>query len=165
MLSVVPPLSSFRSNHNVVWNCTYHVVFCPKYRRPVLREPIAARLKELIRQVADETQSDVVELEVLPDHVHLLCRVDPRLGIARFVRLVKGRSSRLLRQEFPELRRRLPTLWTNARSWSPSPSRSASTLVLTAGSSSTATTTPRSTCSHSPWGYTAVVPNPRKPLP
>jgi len=106
--------SSFRSNHNVVWDCTYHVVFCPKYRRPVLREPIAERLKELIRQVAGETQSDIVELEVMPDHVHVLCRVDPQVGIARFVRRVKGHSSRLLRQEFPELRRRLPTLWTNA---------------------------------------------------
>jgi putative transposase len=80
----------------------------------VLREPIAVRLKGLIRRVAGETQSDVGEPEVLPDHVRLLCRVDPRFGIARFVRLVKGRSSRLLRQEFPELRRRLPTLWTNA---------------------------------------------------
>ena len=110
----MPAPSSFRSNHNVVWDCTYHVVFCPKYRRPVLREPIAERLQELIRQVAGETQSDIVELEVMPDHVHVLCRVDPQVGIARFVRRVKGHSSRLLRQEFPELRRRLPTLWTNA---------------------------------------------------
>jgi putative transposase len=110
----VPPRSSFRSDHNVVWDCTYHVVFCPKYRRPVLREPIAVRLKETFRQVADETRSDLVELAVMPDHVHLLCRVDPHLGVAKVVRLVTGRSSRLLRHEFPELRRRLATLWTNA---------------------------------------------------
>jgi putative transposase len=80
----------------------------------VLSEPIALRLKEIIRQVADETRSEVVALEVMPDHVHLHCRVDPRVGIAKVVRTAKGCSSRPLRQEFPELRRRLPTLWTRA---------------------------------------------------
>lgn len=53
-------------------------------------------------------------MEVLLDHVHLLCEVDPQFGIAKFVRLVKGRSSRLLRNEFPKLKSRLPSLWTNA---------------------------------------------------
>jgi putative transposase len=57
---------------------------------------------------------DILELEVLPDHVHILCDVDPQLGIHKFVRYVKGRSSRLLRQEFQQLRTRLPTLWTNS---------------------------------------------------
>jgi putative transposase len=53
-------------------------------------------------------------MEVLPDHVHLLVEVDPQYGIHRLVRQIKGRSSRLLRQEFPPLRSRLPTLWTNS---------------------------------------------------
>jgi putative transposase len=61
-----------------------------------------------------ETESEVIELEVVPDHVHLLCEVDPQFGIAKFVRLVKGRSSHALRTEFPKLKRRLPTLWTNS---------------------------------------------------
>ena len=67
-----------------------------------------------MRDVATETQSEVLELEVMPDHVHLLCEVDPQFGIAKFVRLCKGRSSRLLRQEFPKLKSRIPTLWTNS---------------------------------------------------
>lgn len=50
----------------------------------------------------------------MPDHVHLLCEVDPQFGIHRLVKNLKGRSSRLLRQEFPWLRSRLPTLWTNS---------------------------------------------------
>jgi putative transposase len=50
----------------------------------------------------------------MPDHVHLLVSVDPQLGIHRLIKLLKGRSSRLLRQEFPHLRSRLPSLWTNA---------------------------------------------------
>lgn len=53
-------------------------------------------------------------MEVMPDHVHLLVEADPQFGIHRLVKLVKGRSSRLLRQEFPQLRSRLPTLWTNS---------------------------------------------------
>jgi len=104
----------FKSNNNVVYSCTYHVVFCPKYRRKVLVNGVDERLKAIIRQVADETQSEVLELEVMPDHVHLLCEVAPQFGIHKFVKRVKGRSSRLLRQEFPHLKSRLPTLWTHS---------------------------------------------------
>ena len=105
---------AYKSNNNWTHSCKYHVVFCPKYRRKVLTEVIAARLKEIAQEVAVETRSEIIEIEVLPDHVHLLCTVDPQFGIARFVRLVKRRSSRLLRQEFPKLKSRLPTLWTNS---------------------------------------------------
>jgi len=56
----------------------------------------------------------IEELEVMPDHVHLLVSVDPQFGIHRLIKLIKGRSSRFLRQEFPVLKRKLPTLWTNS---------------------------------------------------
>ncbi|MBV8231737.1 MAG: IS200/IS605 family transposase [Planctomycetaceae bacterium] len=103
-----------KSNHNVVSSSKYHVIWCPKYRRPVLVDGVDERLKTIVRGVAEETRSEVIELEVMPDHVHLLVEVDPQFGIHRFVKLTKGRSSRLLRQEFPWLRSRLPTLWTNS---------------------------------------------------
>jgi hypothetical protein len=90
------------------------VVWCPKYRRKVLVDGVDVRLKEIIREVAAERRAEVIELEVMPDHVHLLIEVDPQFGVHRLVRLMKGRSSRLLRQEFPRLRSRLPTLWTHA---------------------------------------------------
>jgi putative transposase len=90
-----------KSNHNVAYSCKYHVVWCPKYRRPVLVEGVDERLKTIIRQVAAETRSEVIELEVMPDHVHLLVEVDPQFGVHRFVKLAKGRSSRFPRQEFP----------------------------------------------------------------
>lgn len=107
-------MADFRSNRNVLFSCKYHVVFCPKYRRPVLVPPIDERLKELVRQVCDETQSGLIEMEVMPDHVHLLLDCDPQFGIHRLVRGIKGRSSRVLRQQFQTLRSRLPTLWTNS---------------------------------------------------
>jgi putative transposase len=102
-----------KSNNNVVYSCKYHVVWCPKYRRPVLVESVAQQLKTIIREVATQTRSELLEVEVMPDHVHLLVEVDPQFGIHRFVKLAKGRSSRLLRDEFPWLKSRLPTLWTN----------------------------------------------------
>lgn len=104
----------YKSNFNVVYSCKYHVVWCPKYRRKVLVGNIASRLKEIIKQTVEEKQAELLELEVMPDHVHLLVEVDPQFGIHKLIKLVKGRSSRLLRQEFPALRKRLPTLWTNS---------------------------------------------------
>jgi putative transposase len=104
----------FKANNNVVYSCKYHVVWCPKYRKPVLRDGVDARLKEILRQVAEERRAEILELEVMPDHVHLLVEVDPQFGIHRLIRLMKGYSSRVLRQEFLWLRSRLPTLWTNS---------------------------------------------------
>jgi putative transposase len=103
-----------RSNNNVVYRCTYHVVWCPKYRRPVIVGDVAERLEQIVREVCVEHDAPIIELETMPDHVHLLLVCDPQYGIHRLVKQVKGRSSRLLRQEFPSLRSRLPTLWTNS---------------------------------------------------
>lgn len=105
---------SFKSNRNVVYSCKYHVVWCPKYRRRVLANGVDVRLKEIINKTAVELQAEIIELEVMPDHVHLLVEVDPQFGIHRLVKRLKGRSSRLLRREFPALKSRLPSLWTNS---------------------------------------------------
>ena len=104
----------YKSNNNVVYSCKYHVVWCPKYRRSVLVKPVDARLKALIRETVVARRCEVIELEVMPDHVHLLVEVDPQYGIHRLVRELKGRSSHALRNEFPSLATRLPTLWTNS---------------------------------------------------
>ena len=107
-------MDQIRSNGNVVYQCTFRVVWCPKYRRPVITGDVDTRLKQIIRDVCAERDAPIAELETMPDHVHLLVTVDPQYGIHRLVKQIKGRSSRLLRQEFPHLRRRLPTLWTNS---------------------------------------------------
>lgn len=104
----------YKSNNNVVYACKYHVVWCPKYRRRILTDGVDVRLKELIFEVCDDHQAEALELEIMSDHVHLLVEVDPQYGIHRLIKQVKGRSSRILRQEFPRLRQRLPTLWTNS---------------------------------------------------
>lgn len=104
----------YNSNKNVVYSCKYHVVWCSKYRRKVLEGDIVDRLKEIVQEVCAEYHFSLLEMEVMPDHVHLLIEVDPQFGIHQAVKRIKGRSSRLLREEFPSLRSRIPTLWTNS---------------------------------------------------
>lgn len=104
----------YKSNNNVVYSCKYHVVWTPKYRRPVLVRGVDVRLKKILRDVATEHRAEIIEMQIMPDHVHLLVEVDPQYGIHRLIRQMKGRSSRLLRQEFAWLRSRLPTLWSNS---------------------------------------------------
>ena len=107
-------LMKYKSNRNIVFSCSYHVVFCPKYRRPVLVDGVDERFKEIAWEVADELGFEIAEMEVMPDHVHLLLSIDPQLSIHRAIKRIKGRSSHDLREEFPWLKSRIPTLWTNS---------------------------------------------------
>ena len=104
----------YKKNNNVVYSCKYHVVWCPKYRRKVLVDGVDERLKQICQNMAEELDFEIIEMDVMPDHVHMLVEVDPQFGIHRAVKRMKGRSSHDLRQEFPWLRSRLPCLWTNS---------------------------------------------------
>jgi putative transposase len=76
--------------------------------------PIDERLQTIILETIEKWGQELIEVEVLPDHVHVLVGCDPQFGIHRLVKYLKGTSSRYLRQEFPQLKRRLPSLWTNS---------------------------------------------------
>ena len=104
----------FKSNNNIVYNCHYHVVWCVKYRREVLINAVESRLKEILYQVAIDVRCEIEEMETDKDHVHLLISCDPQFGIHKVVKTMKGRSSRFLRDEFPALKSRIPSLWTNS---------------------------------------------------
>ena len=104
----------YKSNNNIVYSCKYHVVFCPKYRRKVLVNGVDTRLKELIKSICEDIQVEIIEMEIMPDHVHLLLEVDPQFGVHKAVKTIKGASSKILRSEFPWLKTRIPTLWTNS---------------------------------------------------
>jgi len=106
--------SKYRSNCNVVFSCKYHVVWCPKYRRSVLVDGADEALKRIVERVCLARDARLIELEVMPDHVHLLVDIDPQYGIHRLIKEIKATSSRELRASFPFLKRRLPTLWTNS---------------------------------------------------
>ena len=109
----------YKSNKNVVYACQYHVVWCPKYRRKVLVNGVDERLKVIIQEVILELNAELLEMEIMDDHVHLLVSVDPQFGIHKLVKRIKGVSSRILREEFPWLKSKIPALWTNSYStWS-----------------------------------------------
>jgi putative transposase len=104
----------YKSNNNVVYSSKYHCVWCPKYRRKVLEGDIAERCEQIIRKTALRYRAEVIALEIMPDHVHLLVEVDPQFGIHRLIKNIKGVTSHNLRKEFPSLSSRLPSLWTNS---------------------------------------------------
>ena len=104
----------YKSNHNVVYSCKYHVACCLKYRRKVLADGVYIRLKELINETCGEVRIDSIEMEIMSDHVHLLLEVVPQYGIHKAVKAIKGRTSRILRQEFKSSKFCFPSLWTNS---------------------------------------------------
>ena len=100
--------------NTVVYSCKYHIVWCPKYRRKILVGNVEARLKELIVESCINMNVDIIEMEIMPDHVHILIEVDPQFGVHKVVKNIKGKTSKILRDEFSELKTKLPTLWTNS---------------------------------------------------
>jgi putative transposase len=105
---------TYKSNRNVVYSCKYHIIWCPKYRKKILHGDIEVYLKKIVLETCNEFGSEVLEVECDNDHIHLLVEVDPQFGVHKLVKHLKGRSSRLLREQFPFLKKILPTLWTNS---------------------------------------------------
>jgi putative transposase len=90
-----------------------HLVWSPKRRRKILVDKLKVRLEQIIREVCTENSCQILALEVMPDHLHLFVNCPPDLAPNQIVRRIKGRSSRILRQEFPFLLR-MPSLWTRS---------------------------------------------------
>jgi putative transposase len=89
-MDIQQPGKTYQQGHSIIYSCQYHVVFCPKYRRKVLTGEIDPRLKELILEKQDDYGYKIIDMEVMPDHVHLLIDVDPRMGIVKIVGQIKG---------------------------------------------------------------------------
>lgn len=106
-------MNDILSKNNVVYICRYHMALCPMYRRHVLTPPIDERLKVLLAEQIERWEQELIEMEVMPEHVHLFVGCDPQFGIHRVVKLLKGSSSHALRVEYSALKRRPPSLWTN----------------------------------------------------
>ena len=101
------------SSHSV-YNISYHLIWCPKYRRKVLVDGVDERLKELLLEKAAELGITIEKIEVMPDHVHLFVKSTPTLAVHFIVNQMKGYTSVVLRREFAKLKSRLPTLWTRS---------------------------------------------------
>jgi len=109
------PNKQYHQGHAIVYSCQYHVIFCPKYRRPVFKDGIDIRLKDLILEKQGIYGYQVLEMAIMPDHVHLLLDVNPQIGINSVVAKIKGYTAHTLRKEYRSLKSRLPSLWTRSK--------------------------------------------------
>ena len=86
------------------WNCKYHIVFAPKYRRKVFYGQKKREIGKILRQLCDWKQVKIVEAEVCPDHIHMLVEIPPKIAVSSFVGYLKGKSSLMIYEQFPELK-------------------------------------------------------------
>ena len=107
-------MKNLKHNTTSVVNINYHIIWCSKYRRNVLADGVETRLKELLPELAKESGCTIDTMEVMPDHIHIFLKGTPTIPIHLIVKNLKGKSSRILRAEFPHLRKRLPCLWTRS---------------------------------------------------
>lgn len=103
----------YRKSAHAVFNLKYHFVCCPKYRRSIFTGKIAERLKELLYEKAEELEIEIESMEIMPDHVHLFFSADTTDSPHRIASQFKGYTSKILREEFPELLK-MPSLWSRS---------------------------------------------------
>lgn len=106
--------NEYHSSAHLKYLCRYHVIFCPKYRRKIFVDGIDERLKETFKDISASHDFEILEMEVMPDHVHLLIDCNPRYGIMECVKDLKWGSAHMLNHEFPEIRKRIPSIWTRS---------------------------------------------------
>ena len=96
-----------RTSH-AVYDTSYHLVWCPKYRKKIFgRGEIRERAEQLIREISEQYGFEIVEMEVAVEHVHILVSFPPKRSIGEVVRIIKSNSARELFREFPSMKRRL----------------------------------------------------------
>jgi len=107
-------MSIYRSAAHAKYDCRYHIIWIPKYRKKILLGKMKIRLQELINQRSEELRVIVLKGAIEPDHVHLYVSVPPSMSISKYVNLIKGMTSCLLRKEFKEELKQFywkPVLW------------------------------------------------------
>ena len=104
----------WKSSKHAVYNCSYHLIWCPKYRRGVLVDGIDIRLKELLLEKSIEHGWAIENMEIMSDHVHVFIKATTNDAPVYIVSQLKGYTSFMLRNEFKKLKSRLPTLWTRS---------------------------------------------------
>ena len=78
------------------WNCKYHIVFAPKYRRQAIYGKIKKDIGQILRQLCKQKQVEIIEAEACPDHIHMLVSIPPHLSVAQFMGFLKGKSSLMI---------------------------------------------------------------------
>ena len=99
-------MSRFRKLSHTIWHCQYHIVWVPKYRYKILTGSVGEEIRNCVRGFAEQMKSEVVELNVQPDHVHLLVMVPPKTSISDFVGTMKGRTAIRVFNKFRDLKQK-----------------------------------------------------------
>ena len=86
------------------WNCKYHIVFAPKYRRKVFFGEKKREIGKILRCLCEWKGVNIIEAEICPDHVHMLVEIPPKIAVSSFMGYLKGKSSTMLYEQFPELK-------------------------------------------------------------
>ena len=89
---------------HTVWNCKYHIVFAPKYRRKVFFNKKRLEIGKILRKLCEFKQVTIVEAEVCPDHIHMLVEIPPKMSVSGFVGYLKGKSSLIIYQRWGNLK-------------------------------------------------------------
>ena len=105
---------TYKSTETIVYSCQYHVIWATKYRRKLLISDIEQDLKSLILEKQEIWNYNIIEMEIMPDHIHLLIDINPQIGINSTIGKIKGYTSNILRKKYKELRTKVPTLWTRS---------------------------------------------------
>ena len=104
----------WKHSNTTVHNLGYHLIWCPKYRRKILIGNVKKHLKQLLQEKSKEIKVEIIEMKIMPDHVHLFVKGKPTDSPHWIVQQFKGYTSRILRKEHPTIKSRLPTLWTRS---------------------------------------------------
>lgn len=114
-MNIIDPKKEYKSSRNCVYSCQYHVIFSPKYRRDILKDGVDTKVKEYFDHVSKKWGFEIIEMEIMPDHVHLLVDVNPDFGIKTVIAKLKGYSAKKMKEDFPHLKSRIPCIWTNSK--------------------------------------------------
>ena len=107
-------MNEYTHKNGIVYKNQFHIIFATKYRKPVLTDNVEKRLKEIFYEEAIRMDVEIKALEIMPDHVHMFIEFDPRLMLHKVIKQFKGKSSHILREEFPFLKSSMPSLWTRS---------------------------------------------------
>ena len=116
-MNIENPKKKYVTTETCVYSCQYHVIWTTKYRKKLLKDDIADDLKQLILSKQEQWNYNIIDMEIMPDHVHLLIEHNPtdKAGINLVITRIKGYTAHELRAKYKELTTKVPTLWTRSR--------------------------------------------------
>ena len=113
-MNIANGTKTYKQTEHLVYSCQYHVIFCPKYRRKILKNGLDDFVKQTFLDISTKHDFSILEMEIMPDHVHLLIDCNPRYGIMNCIKVLKRYYTPEMIKFDPTLKSRLPSIWTRS---------------------------------------------------